>query len=132
MSDKKAILQRNAKQNWMPCEKQIYIHFNQDYWSTMLSHDSEYYCKSMTTNKVKSQSINQFFWPGGTSSDKEQLSIHEVDVSKKRFVIFSVKEILVAYLFPSQTFQIFLLLCLKKKKIWKRVLTLKVTLVNIS
>ena len=61
----------------------------------MLSHNSKYYCKSITTNKVKSKSIHKFFTPGGTSSDKEQLGIHEIDVIKKRFVTFSVKEILV-------------------------------------
>ena len=82
----------------------------------MPSHNSKYYCKSITTNKVKSKSIHQFFAPGGTSSDMKQLSVHEIDVSNKRFVTFSVKEILVAYLFSPQTLCVFLLLCLKKKK----------------
>ena len=54
-------------------------------------HNSKYYSKSITTNKVKSKSIDQFFTPGGTSSNKEQLSIHEIDISKKRFVTFFVK-----------------------------------------
>ena len=82
----------------------------------MLSHNSKYYCKSITINKVKSESIHQFFKPGGTSSDKKELSVHEINVSKKRFVTFSVKEILVAYLSSPQTLCIFLILCLKKKK----------------
>ena len=77
----------------------------------MLSHNSKYYCKSITINKVKSESIHQFFKPG-----KKELSVHEIDVSKKRFVTFSVKEILVAYLSSPQTLCIFLILCLKKKK----------------
>ena len=92
------------------------IYFNQNYRSIMLSHNSKYYCKSITTNKVKSKSIHKFFTPGGTSSDKEQLGIHKIDVIKKRFVTFSVKKILVDYLFLPQTLCIFLVLCLKKKK----------------
>ena len=82
----------------------------------MLSHNAKYYSKSITTSKLKSKSIHQFFTPGGTSSDKEQLSIHKIDVKKKCFVTLSVKEILLAHLFLPQTLRIFLLLCLKKKK----------------
>ena len=52
----------------------------------MPSHNSKYYCKSITRNKVKSQSIHKFFTCGGTSNDREQLSVHEIDVSKKRLV----------------------------------------------
>ena len=50
----------------------------------MLSHNAKYYSKSITTSKLKSKSIHQFFTPGGTSSDKEQLSIHKIDVKKKK------------------------------------------------
>ena len=90
----------------------------------MLSHNAKYYSKSITTSKLKSKSIHQFFTPGGTSSDKEQLSIHKIDVKKKKcFVTLSVKEILLAHLFLPQTLHIFLLLCLKKKKTRKRILT---------
>ena len=81
----------------------------------MLLHNSKYYCKSIKTNKVKSKYVYQFFTPSGTSSDKEQLCIPKTDVSKKRFVTFSVKEILVAYLFLRQTLCNFYF-CLKKKK----------------
>ena len=109
----------------MSCVKWIYIYFNQDYRSIMLSHNAKYYSKSITTSKLKSKSIHQFFTPGGTSSDKEQLSIHKIDVKKKKkcFVTLSVKEILLAHLFLPQTLRIFLLLCLKKKKTRKRILT---------
>ena len=69
-------------------------------------HNSKY-CKSITTNKVKSKSIHQFFTPGGTSSDKEQLSVHKIDVSRKSFATFSVKEILVAYVFTPNPLCIF-------------------------
>ena len=91
----------------------------------MLSHNAKCYSKSITTSKLKSKSIHQFFTPGGTSSDKEQLSIHKIDVKKKKkcFVTLSVKEILLAHLFLPQTLRIFLLLCLKKKKTRKRILT---------
>ena len=75
----------------MPCTKLIYIYFNQDYRSIMLSLNSKYNCKSITKSKVKSKYIHQFFTPDRTSSDKDQLSLHEIDVSKKRFVKFSVK-----------------------------------------
>lgn len=75
----------------------------------MLSHNSKNYCKSITTNKIKSKSIYQLFTPSGTRRYKGQLSTHKIDVSKKRFIIFSEKEILVANLLLPQTPCVFLL-----------------------
>ena len=89
----------------------------------MLSHNSKYYCKSITANKVKSKSIQQLFTPGDTNSDKEQLSTHKIDVIKKRFIKFSVKEILVAYLFLPQT----LITLIYPKRICHQIISKKIS-----